>query len=93
MEHLLKLQHSPAQDPRRVWSETIAEHRARIEDGGGVGGGSDLRGKYALKRTRFSCRRFVDNAVQDIQGTVFTALLHCKMTRKRWPEDSSPQLR
>jgi hypothetical protein len=32
MEHLLKLQHSPAQDPRRVGSETIVEHRARIED-------------------------------------------------------------
>jgi Domain of unknown function DUF29 len=31
IEHLLKLQHSPAQDPRRGWSESIAEHRARLE--------------------------------------------------------------
>jgi hypothetical protein len=32
MEHLLKLQHSPAQDPRRGWAESIVEDRARIED-------------------------------------------------------------
>jgi hypothetical protein len=32
MEHLLKLQHSPAQEPRRGWSESIIEHRARLED-------------------------------------------------------------
>ncbi len=31
IEHLLKLQHSPAQDPRRGWSESIIEHRARLE--------------------------------------------------------------
>jgi Domain of unknown function DUF29 len=31
IEHLLKLQHSPAQDPRRGWSESIIGHRARLE--------------------------------------------------------------
>jgi hypothetical protein len=31
IEHLLKLQHSPVQDPRRGWSESIIEHRARLE--------------------------------------------------------------
>jgi Domain of unknown function DUF29 len=31
IEHLLKLQHSPAQDPRRGWSEAIIGHRARLE--------------------------------------------------------------
>ena len=31
IEHLLKLQHSPAQDPRRNWAESIIEHRARLE--------------------------------------------------------------
>jgi hypothetical protein len=31
IEHLLKLQHSPAQDPRLGWSESIVEHRARLE--------------------------------------------------------------
>jgi len=31
IEHLLKLQHSPAQDPRRGWSESIIEHRGRLE--------------------------------------------------------------
>ena len=31
MEHLLKLQHSPAQDPRRGWAESILEHRTRLE--------------------------------------------------------------
>jgi hypothetical protein len=30
-EHLLKLQHSPAQDPRRSWAESILEHRIRLE--------------------------------------------------------------
>jgi Domain of unknown function DUF29 len=31
IEHLLKLQHSPAQDPRRGWAESILEHRTRLE--------------------------------------------------------------
>ena len=31
IEHLLKLQHSPAQDPRRSWAESILEHRIRLE--------------------------------------------------------------
>jgi hypothetical protein len=31
IEHLLKLQHSPAQDRRRGWSESIIEHRGRLE--------------------------------------------------------------
>jgi len=33
IEHLLKLEHSPARDPRRVWRATILEHRARLETG------------------------------------------------------------
>ena len=31
IEHLLKLQFSPAQDPRRGWAESIVEHRTRLE--------------------------------------------------------------
>ena len=31
IEHLLKLQHSPAQDPRRGWMDSVLEHRARLE--------------------------------------------------------------
>ena len=31
IEHLLKLQHSPAQDPRNGWRATAREHRARLE--------------------------------------------------------------
>jgi hypothetical protein len=31
IEHLLKLQHSPAQDPRRAWAESVIEHRTRLE--------------------------------------------------------------
>ena len=31
IEHLLKLQFSPAQDPRRGWAESIIEHRTRLE--------------------------------------------------------------
>jgi hypothetical protein len=30
-EHLLKLQHSPSQEPRRGWADTILEHRDRLE--------------------------------------------------------------
>jgi len=30
IEHLLKLQHSPAQDPRRSWADSILEHRTRL---------------------------------------------------------------
>jgi hypothetical protein len=30
IEHLLKLQLSPAQDPRRSWAESIVEHRTRL---------------------------------------------------------------
>jgi hypothetical protein len=31
MEHLLKLQHSPATDPRNAWRATVLEHRSRLE--------------------------------------------------------------
>ena len=31
MEHLLKLQHSPATDPRNGWRATVLEHRSRLE--------------------------------------------------------------
>jgi hypothetical protein len=31
IEHLLKLQHNPAQDPRHSWMDSIAEHRRRLE--------------------------------------------------------------
>lgn len=31
MEHLLKLQHSPATDPRSGWRATVREHRSRLE--------------------------------------------------------------
>jgi Domain of unknown function DUF29 len=31
IEHLLKLQHSPAQDPRHGWEESTYEHRSRLE--------------------------------------------------------------
>lgn len=30
LEHLLKLEHSPADGPRRGWAETVLEHRERI---------------------------------------------------------------
>jgi hypothetical protein len=32
IEHLLKLEHSPAKNPRRGWMETIARERRDIED-------------------------------------------------------------
>jgi hypothetical protein len=31
IEHLLKLQHSPAQDPRHGWEDSVDEHRSRLE--------------------------------------------------------------
>jgi hypothetical protein len=31
VEHLLKLQHSPAADPRKGWRASVVEHRARLE--------------------------------------------------------------
>jgi hypothetical protein len=33
LEHLLKLAHSPAQNPRNAWRASIREHRARLELG------------------------------------------------------------
>jgi hypothetical protein len=30
MEHLLKLQYSPAQDPRNTWRASVREHRRRL---------------------------------------------------------------
>ena len=32
IEHLLKLEHSPAKDPRSLWQDTIAVQRADLED-------------------------------------------------------------
>jgi hypothetical protein len=31
VEHLLKLEHSPAADPRKGWRASVVEHRARLE--------------------------------------------------------------
>jgi hypothetical protein len=31
IEHLLKLQHSPARDPRPGWEDSVFEHRSRLE--------------------------------------------------------------
>jgi hypothetical protein len=31
VEHLLKLQHSPTQDPRHGWEDSVYEHRSRLE--------------------------------------------------------------
>ena len=31
IEHLLKLDHSPAQEPRNGWRATVREHRSRLE--------------------------------------------------------------
>ena len=31
MDHLLKLQHSPATDPRNGWRASVREHRSRLE--------------------------------------------------------------
>jgi hypothetical protein len=31
MEHLLKLQHSPAADPRSLWRASVREHRRRMQ--------------------------------------------------------------
>jgi hypothetical protein len=33
MEHLLKLQHSPAQEPRASWRATVRTQRVRVRDG------------------------------------------------------------
>ena len=30
IEHLLKLQHSPAQEPRNAWRASVREHRRRL---------------------------------------------------------------
>lgn len=31
LEHLLKLEHSPAVEPRRGWADTVVEHRGRMD--------------------------------------------------------------
>jgi hypothetical protein len=31
MEHLLKLEHSPAVDPRNIWRASVREHRRRVQ--------------------------------------------------------------
>jgi len=33
IEHLLKLEHSPATDPRRGWRQSVEEHRLRVAIG------------------------------------------------------------
>ena len=71
IEHLLKLEHSPAQDPRAGWADTIDAQRSdlldeltpalrrRVEP--------DLAGLYAQarKRTDRSLRRYGEQAAAD----------------------------
>ena len=47
VEHLLKLQHSPAQDPRHGWAASVDEHRSRLEIDLTPGSGQILENELA----------------------------------------------
>jgi len=54
MEHLLKLEFSPAVDPRRGWAASVVEHRARaakdLKASPSLRGRIDLDGEYQTAR-------------------------------------------
>jgi hypothetical protein len=63
IEHLLKLAHSPARDPRNGWRATVREHRARLE----LGLTPTLRQAVQdeLPRVYAIARRNADGALRD----------------------------
>ncbi len=63
LEHLLRLAHSPAQDPRNGWRATVREHRARLE----LGLTPRLRQALQdeLRRVYEIARRNADGALRD----------------------------
>lgn len=71
IEHLLKLQHSPAQDPRRGWADSIIEHRDRLEAGLTpllrIELGQELERLFARtrRRTEKRLRLYGENAAAD----------------------------
>jgi Domain of unknown function DUF29 len=58
MEHLLLLEHSPAQEPRRVWIEEVLNFRSEIDDRLSATLRRDLRRQLA---------RLYDRARRDVQ--------------------------
>jgi hypothetical protein len=63
IEHLLKLTHSPTQEPRNGWRATLREHRARL----GLGLTPRLRQalKDDLQRVYAIARRNAEGALCD----------------------------
>ena len=76
IEHLLKLEYSPAAEPRAGWRESIALHRddlARLKrDNPGLVARIDFAGTYASARR--SLERFDDLSAGDLPATCPFAL-------------------
>jgi hypothetical protein len=55
IEHLLKLEHSPASEPRRGWRLSVANHRQQAHDT--LAGSPSVRGKIDIARAYGGGRR------------------------------------
>lgn len=90
LEHLLKLAHSPAQDPRNGWRATVREHRARLEFGLTPrlrqALQDDLARVYAIAR-RNAEGALRDHGEQDAAGALPTACPYTldQITADWWP--------
>ena len=62
MEHLLKLEFSPAQEPRNGWAASVVEHRARLAKD--LKASPSLRGRIDLEDDYRTARRLAGLGLQ-----------------------------
>jgi hypothetical protein len=62
IEHLLKLEHSPARDPRAGWHDSVIEHRIRVLDD--LEASPSLWGRIDLDKAFRQARRLVADSLQ-----------------------------
>jgi len=73
LRHLLKLEHSPAESPRRQWLNSIDDARAELDDTLSATIRSKLEGDLAAcyaKARKTACRDLLDNGEPDAAAAI-----------------------
>jgi Domain of unknown function DUF29 len=95
MEHLLKLEHSPATDPRNSWRASVREHRRRVQTDLTPRIGEILRDPlprfYAMAREDAAAgmRDHGEDAAADALPTTCPYMLD-QVTGDWWPDVATP---
>ncbi|MFD1623672.1 DUF29 domain-containing protein [Azospirillum griseum] len=94
IEHLLKLEHSPAQGPRAGWRRSVREHRNQANDA--LEASPSLRGKLDLAKCHRRGRAFAADGLEQDGITAADLPLDCPYTLDQllddewWPAHRHP---